>query len=66
MDRFEKLSEVEKSDWVTSTIGEEKKYNPFMRFDDLNLINNLKKQDSSIKEDAESVFIKLRELRNEW
>ena len=61
-----KLSEVENSDWVISTIGDEKKYNPFMRFDDLNLINSLKKSDPSLKEDPQSVFIKLRELRNEW
>ena len=49
-----------------STIGEEKTYNPFMRFDEPTLISDLKKRKPSLEEKPELIFRELRELRNNW
>ncbi|MGH7886055.1 MAG: hydroxyacylglutathione hydrolase C-terminal domain-containing protein [Thermodesulfobacteriota bacterium] len=62
----DKLKEVREVGERITTIGEEKKYNPFMRLDDPNIISGLKKNDPNMPDDPKSVFIKLRELRNSW
>jgi hydroxyacylglutathione hydrolase len=49
-----------------TTIGEEKLYNPFLRFDEPSLINGLKKRNLSIQEKPEIIFKELREMRNNW
>jgi len=61
-----KLEEVKKRNEVLSTIGEEKKYNPFMRVGEESLISALKEKYLDMKTDERSVFIKLRELRDNW
>jgi hydroxyacylglutathione hydrolase len=57
---------ISKDKYPISTIGEEKLYNPFFRFKDNIIIENLKTRHKLIDTDPESVFIKLRELRNSW
>lgn len=49
-----------------STIGEEKTYNPFFRLNESSIVDNLKAEHSFRSDDEKSVFIKLRELRNNW
>ncbi len=49
-----------------TTIGEERTYNPFMRYDVTEVIEELKKRNPEQKADPASVFKGLRELRNEW
>jgi hydroxyacylglutathione hydrolase len=49
-----------------TTIGEEKKYNPFLRFDVPELIEEMKKRKPSLGSDPKAVFKELRELRNNW
>ena len=49
-----------------STVGEEKLYNPFFRFTEKNIINKLKTDYNLSSTDPESVFLKLREMRNNW
>jgi hydroxyacylglutathione hydrolase len=49
-----------------TTLGEEKRYNPFLRFDEPSLINGLKKRNPSIEEKPEIIFKELREIRNNW
>lgn len=61
-----KLSEVESKGESITTLAEEKKYNPFMRLGDAAIISNLKKDDPDMSDDPKSVFLKLRELRNNW
>lgn len=66
-----KLEEVQKAnsdgnEGVISTIGEEKQYNPFMRFDDQQVVKNVLKRDKDTPADPKSVFVKIRELRNSW
>ncbi|MGI9554188.1 MAG: hydroxyacylglutathione hydrolase C-terminal domain-containing protein, partial [Thermodesulfobacteriota bacterium] len=61
-----KIENINSSDEVLSTIGEEKTYNPFMRYDDTEIIDNLKEKYPDMGTDARSVFTKLRELRNNW
>lgn len=65
-----KLKEVESlagnGNGVISTIGEEKEYNPFMRFDNDNLVKNLLEKEPDTERDPRSVFVKIRELRNSW
>jgi len=66
----EKLREVKTSSGdenkVISTIGEEKQYNPFLRFDNDNLVKNVLKREPDTPGDPRSVFVKIRELRNSW
>ena len=61
-----KMKEISNSNEVLSTIGEEKAYNPFMRIENEILINGLKEKYPDMDTDQRSVFIKLRELRNNW
>lgn len=49
-----------------TTIGEEKKYNPFFRFDVPELIIEMKKRKPSLKSDPRAIFKELREIRNNW
>lgn len=49
-----------------TTIEEEKRYNPFLRFDDPSLVNELKKRNPSLEEKPEIIFKALREMRNNW
>lgn len=59
-------SQLNDNKYPISTIGEEKLYNPFFRFQDDGIIQYLKKKYHLTEEDPQSVFIKLRELRNNW
>ncbi|MEM7009133.1 MAG: hydroxyacylglutathione hydrolase C-terminal domain-containing protein [Thermodesulfobacteriota bacterium] len=66
-----KLSEIQdavskNSSIPPSTLGEEKTYNPFMRFDDPVIVDELKKRNPDLKTDPASVFVELRTLRNDW
>ena len=49
-----------------TTIGEEKKYNPFLRFDVPELIMEMKRRKPSLESDSRAIFKELRELRNNW
>ncbi|MBI2488080.1 MAG: hydroxyacylglutathione hydrolase [Deltaproteobacteria bacterium] len=49
-----------------TTIGEEKKYNPFFRYDAPEVIAGMKKRKTSIGNDPRIIFKELRELRNNW
>lgn len=49
-----------------TTIGEEKKYNPFFRFDTPELVMEMKKRKPSLEIDPRAIFKELRELRNNW
>lgn len=49
-----------------TTIGEEKQYNPFLRFDEASLITEIKKRKPSLEQEPESIFRELREMRNNW
>ncbi len=74
--KFEPDSEIiqQKIDYVKGTkvgnkepesiLGEEKRYNPFLRFDDPQLINNLRGLPDSPT--GREVFQHLRQLRNSW
>jgi hydroxyacylglutathione hydrolase len=59
-------SRLSSNKFPLSTIGEERLYNPFFRFDDDIIINNLKSNNELLDDDPESVFIKLRQLRDKW
>jgi hydroxyacylglutathione hydrolase len=67
-----KLEEVETAiseniEIPPSTIGEEKLYNPFMRYDVKEVAEELKKRNPDFdSSNPESVFKAIRELRNEW
>ena len=65
-----KLHEVKsmlsRSEFPLSTIGEERLYNPFFRLDNDAIINNLKSNNELIDDDPQSVFVKLRQLRDKW
>jgi len=52
---------------VMSTIGEEKKYNPFFRFTEPEVLESIKSEFPEIEEsDPKEVFRHIRELRNNW
>jgi hydroxyacylglutathione hydrolase len=51
---------------VPSTIGDEKKTNPFLRTDSLELRANLKKRDASVGDDPVAIFAKARELKDHF
>ncbi len=57
---------LSRNKFPVSTIGEERAYNPFFRLDNDTIINSLKSNHGLSKEDPLSVFVKLRELRNNW
>lgn len=70
-DAQKKLSEVKSlrsrdSGEIISTIGEEKLYNPFMRFEKDSVIEGILRQDKNTPVDPKSVFVKIRELRDSW
>ena len=54
------------SEPTPTTIGEEKTYNPFMRFDEPAVIINLKNRKPSLEERHEIIFRELREMRSNW
>lgn len=49
-----------------TTIGEEKQYNPFLRFDEPSIVNELRKRNPSFEAKPQTIFRELRELRNKW
>jgi hydroxyacylglutathione hydrolase len=51
---------------VPSTIGDEKKTNPFLRTDSSELRANLKKRDPSLADDSVAIFAKARELKDHF
>jgi len=51
---------------VPSTIGDEKKTNPFLRTDSLELRANLKMRDPSLADDPIAIFAKARELKDHF
>lgn len=51
---------------VPSTIGDEKKTNPFLRTDSPELRANLKKRDPNIGDDPIAIFAKARELKDHF
>ncbi len=61
-----KLAELHENKFPRSTLGEERKYNPFMRTSDPDLISALAEKNPSMGDNPRDVFIKLRELRDSW
>jgi hydroxyacylglutathione hydrolase len=51
---------------VPSTIGDEKKTNPFLRTDSPELRANLKQRDPSVNDDPIAIFAKTRELKDRF
>lgn len=49
-----------------STIGEEKKYNPFLRYDSPGIMKELRKRNPDLGDEKPSYFIELRKLRDGW
>lgn len=70
-DAKKKLDEINKNhekgkEPAPTTIGEEKKYNPFLRFDEPSLVSELKKRNPELDGSPMSVFKELRKLRDDW
>ena len=61
-----KLSEISEEKFPRSTLEEERKYNPFMRTSDPDIVSALVEKDPSMGDHPKDVFIKLRELRDSW
>jgi len=51
---------------VPSTIGDEKKTNPFLRTDSAELRANLKKRDPNVGDDSVAIFAKARQLKDQF
>ncbi len=51
---------------VPSTIGEEKRINPFLRIDSAELRASLKRKDPSLADDPVAIFAKARELKDHF
>jgi hydroxyacylglutathione hydrolase len=51
---------------VPSTIGDEKRFNPFLRIDSPELRSNLKRIDPSLRDDPVAIFAKARELKDRF
>lgn len=51
---------------IPSTIGEEKRFNPFLRTDSTELRASLRKIDPSLGDDAVAIFAKARELKDRF
>ena len=51
---------------MVTTMALEKKMNPFFRLDNSQIIGSLKQKDPQQKEDPESVFTGLRQIRDHW
>jgi hydroxyacylglutathione hydrolase len=49
-----------------TTIGEEKKYNPFFRYDISEVVTRIEKRNPSLRADPRLIFKELREMRNNW
>jgi hydroxyacylglutathione hydrolase len=49
-----------------TTIGEEKTYNPFLRYDSPAIVKELKKRNPSLGDSSAAHFMELRKLRDEW
>lgn len=67
--KLEEIQEAQSEDIEIppSTIGEEKSYNPFMRFDIKEVAEEVKKRTTGLDiNNHEEVFKGIRELRNEW
>jgi hydroxyacylglutathione hydrolase len=51
---------------VPSTIGDEKKTNPFLRTDSAELKASIKRSDASVGDDPIAIFAKARELKDRF
>src|SRR3990172_4212307 len=49
-----------------ATMGEEKKYNPFLRYDSPEITKELRKRNPALGDSKASYFVELRKLRDEW
>lgn len=67
-EKFEKvrLARSNHESTVPSTIGEEKTYNPFLRADSPELIENLKIKKPDLSDDPVEIFAFLRKLKDEF
>jgi len=68
-DAKKKFDEIKKAasenkEALPTTIGEEKKYNPFMRYDVKEVVDELKNRNPDLDTSPGSVFKELRELKN--
>ncbi|MBX2869395.1 MAG: hydroxyacylglutathione hydrolase [Acidiferrobacterales bacterium] len=68
MQLLEQNPNVDPTNAMTTTIGQEKEINTFFRLENPEVIEQLRLQfpDLSSDPDAKEVFLKLRELRNSW
>jgi hydroxyacylglutathione hydrolase len=55
-----------KEEPAPTTIGEEKTYNPFLRFGSPEIIKELRKRNPGLEDSGASYFIELRKLRDNW
>lgn len=67
-DLLEELGDQDPNDAKITTLGEERQINTFLRLDSPVVVAGLKERFSDLPDtpDEKSVFLKLRELRNEW
>lgn len=66
-----KLSDIKKlekkgEEPAPTTIGEERTYNPFLRYDSPAITKELKKRNPALEDSNASYFKELRKLRDEW
>ncbi len=64
-DLKEELKDQDPNNAKITTLGEERQINTFLRLDSPSVVAGLKEKFSEVF-DEKSVFLKLRELRNEW
>jgi hydroxyacylglutathione hydrolase len=67
-DLLEELQDQDPNDAKITTLGEERQINTFLRLDSPTVVAGVKERFSDLPDDPDekSVFLKLRELRNEW
>ena len=67
-DLLARLGNHDPANAMVTTLAEERKINTFFRLDSPGVIATLKREFPEIGDtpDAETVFLKLRELRNSW
>lgn len=67
-DLLEELKDQDPNNAKITTLGEERQINTFLRLDSASIAAGLKEQFSDLPDtpDEKSVFLKLRELRNNW
>ena len=65
-DLLKEVSQQTAETRMVTTMDIEKKMNPFFRLDNEEIIASLKREISGQKDDAESVFTSLRNLRDNW